>query len=156
VAGSLSSAPASGAYEPAPRAGGAASLDLDAPPRPWGVGILAFVVGVGGFLGLLTATLILLAPYIGDPGVSALAALLSGYLDYPTPAGAFGLFLAGVVAMSVSGGLWRQERWSLYVTLGLLFLLETVFFFGYVPFSYAFFGVLFLFIYLLAERAHFR
>ncbi|MGI0150486.1 MAG: hypothetical protein ACREC5_00930, partial [Thermoplasmata archaeon] len=64
------------------------------------------------------------------------------------------LILLGVALLALARSLFDLERWSLYVTVGLLFLGETYLFFtGSI--TVLFLVLLALFMYLLTVRHHF-
>ncbi len=133
-----------------------ATLPPLARPRrslPLGVAILAFLVGLYGFVVAVFGALVVVGYSIHQ------------ILDYLGPASAFGLqgvvygivvLIVGLIILGIGIALWRLRLWAL--VLGLLFLLfEMV---TYVAagrlVSVGFFLALLIFVYLLAVNRHFR
>lgn len=119
------------------------------PSLPLGVAILALLVAIAGFVLFLSGALILLNAYLPTTVPSDLLILSGG-----DPLGAAILLLVGTVVVGLANALWHQERWSLYLTVGVLFGLEAYLFFTD-TITVLFVIVLLIFVYLLAVRDHF-
>lgn len=121
------------------------------PSRPLGVAILAFLVGLFGFLLILGGALVVAgAAALSFLGVPSHFAGLGGI--------AFGaiILIIGLIVLGLALGLWHLRMWALVLTL--LFVLFELISYGlaglFVTFGFIF--ALFLFVYLLAVRRHFR
>ncbi len=120
------------------------------PSLPLGVAVFAVALGIGAVAALLAGALFLLNAFLGS-GVVPNAILLTTSIDN---LGAAVLVLLGAALLALARALFDLERWSLYVTVGLLFLGDTYLFFtGSV--TVLFLLLLALFIYLLTVRHHF-
>ncbi len=125
-----------------------------APPRrrPYGVAVIAVISGVLGFAGVVLGLLALLNPLADLGPASQMVGYVSTRVIPLTTLVAAGLALVGILVYSVARGLWRGERWSWMMGIGLVFLAEAVLFFYLVPFTYLFFLLLVVFVYLIAVR----
>ncbi|MGI0053980.1 MAG: hypothetical protein ACRECR_07000 [Thermoplasmata archaeon] len=120
------------------------------PSLPVGVAVFAVVMAAGAVLAVVAGALVLLNALLGDSAVPS-AILLTTSVD---ETGAAILILLGVALLALARSLFDLERWSLYVTVGLLFLGETYLFFtGSI--TVLFLVLLALFMYLLTVRHHF-
>ena len=124
--------------------------------RPVGITILAFVMGVLGFLALLTGILLVFSVWVMQAGLGGLISFVTQYFISVGSFGAVILVLAGAATIAIALGLWRQESWALWVSVVGVALVEVVLFFIEYPFSYLFLGFLVLYVYLLAVRQHFQ
>lgn len=120
------------------------------PSLPVGVAVFAVALGIAAVLALLAGSLILLNSLLGD-GVVPSSILIVNSLDN---VGAAVLVLLGAALLALARALFDLERWSLYLTVGLLFLADTYLFFtGSI--TVLFLLLLILFMYLLTVRHHF-
>ncbi|MCI4366827.1 MAG: hypothetical protein L3K08_03650 [Thermoplasmata archaeon] len=119
------------------------------PGLPIGVAILSLITAISGFIVFLSGALVLLNAYLPDT-------VPSNVLIFPAgdPLGAAILLLLGVVLVGVANALWHQERWSLYLTVGVLFAGEAYLFFT-ATITVLFLIFLVIFVYLLTVRDHF-
>jgi hypothetical protein len=119
------------------------------PGLPLGVAVLALITAVSGFVVFLSGALVLLNAYLPNT-------VPSNVLIFPAgdPLGAAILLLIGVVLVGVANALWHQERWSLYLTVGVLFAGEAYLFFT-ATITVLFVIFLVIFVYLLTVRDHF-
>jgi hypothetical protein len=113
------------------------------------------VGGLVGLTGVVVGILALLEPFASLGPAATLVGMVGEYLLPLTTLVAAAMALVGILLFSVAQGLWRLERWALVFSLGLLFASEAAVFFYFVPFTYLFFGLLVVFVYLLAVRGHF-
>jgi hypothetical protein len=122
------------------------------PPRPRlpiGAAILALLIAVIGLVILLAGVLVLLNLFFGNEVPAGIFTTHS--VD---EFGASILILLGAVMVSVASALWRQERWSLWVTIVVVFLGLAYLFFT-ASITVLFVLLLVVFIYLLTVRRHF-
>lgn len=117
--------------------------------------MVAVLGGLVGLTGVVVGVLALLEPFTALGPLAALVNAMGQYLLPLTTLVAAAMALLGILIFSVAQGLWRLERWALSFSLGLLFVAEAALFFYLVPFTYLFFGLLVVFVYLLAVRGHF-
>ena len=119
------------------------------PGLPLGVALLALVTAATGFIVFLSGALVLLNSYLPDT-------VPTNVLIFPAgdPLGAAILLLIGVVLVGVANALWHQERWSLYLAVGVLFAGEAYLFFT-ATITVLFLIFLVIFVYLLTVRDHF-
>jgi uncharacterized membrane protein len=132
---------------------GQASVQFD---RPVGISLLAIVMGILGFLALITGILLVFSTWVMIAGLGVFVSFLTSYIISVGTFGAVLLVLGGAATIAIALGLWRQESWALWVSVVGVALLEVMLFFVAYPFSYLFLGFLVLYIYLLAVRQHFR
>ena len=132
---------------------GQASVQFD---RPVGISLLAIVMGILGFLALITGILLVFSTWVMIAGLGVFVSFLTSYIISVGTFGAVLLVLGGAATIAIALGLWRQESWALWVSVVCVALLEVMLFFVAYPFSYLFLGFLVLYIYLLAVRQHFR
>jgi len=121
------------------------------PSRPLGVAILAFLVGLFGFLLVLGGALVVAgATALSFLGVPSHFASLGG-IEF----GAI-ILIIGLIVLGLALGLWHLRMWALVLTL--LFVLFELISYGlaglFITFGFIF--ALILFVYLLAVRRHFR
>lgn len=119
------------------------------PPLPLGVALISIATAAGGFVLFLSGALLLLNAYL--PNTVPTALLVLGGAD---PLGAAILLLVGTVLVGLANALWHQERWSLYLTVGVLFAGEAYLFFTD-TITVLFVLGLIVFVYLLTVRDHF-
>jgi uncharacterized membrane protein len=124
--------------------------------RPFGISLLAIVMGILGFLALITGILLVFSTWVMVAGMSILITFLTMYIISVGSFGAVLLVLGGAATIAIALGLWRQENWALWVSIVGVALVEVMLFFIAYPFSYLFLGFLVLYVYLLAVRQHFR
>jgi hypothetical protein len=125
------------------------------PTRPFGVVILSFLVAILGVGSLVVGLMVVLQPAVNLGAGLVLVAWVNTQIITLGPLGGAGLFIGGIVLLSISNGLWHQELWALGVSIVSIFALEATIFFLLIPFTYLFFVLLLLFVYLLAVRKHF-
>lgn len=125
------------------------------PTKPIGILVLAMIIGVAGVLGIILGLLVVLSPAVNIGGFGLLVNFVNDNINNLGLLGGAIIFIGGIVAVSVANGLWHQEMWALVLCVGGTFVGETIIFFLAIPFSYLFFGLLVIFIYLLAVRKHF-
>ena len=120
--------------------------------RPLGVAILAFLIGLFGFLwfvvGLLIVAGVSIHAFTGI-GISSAFGPTSGLL-----AGVI-LLIVGLIVLGVAVGLWRLHMWALVVAILVLLLEMAVYGFAGDFVSFGFIVSLLLFLYLLAVHRHF-
>lgn len=119
------------------------------PSLPLGVAIFAIVIAAAGLLLFLAGGLALINVY--DPATVPRSLLILPAVD---PIGAAILLLIGTVLLGLAHALWHQERWALYLTVGVLFFGEAYLFFT-ATITVLFVLLLIVFIYLLTVRDHF-
>ena len=119
------------------------------PALPLGVALISIATAFTGFLAFVSGALILLNAYFPDTVPSGLLILPGA-----DPLGAAILLLVGTVLVGLANALWHQERWSLWLTIGLLFAGATYLFFTD-TITVLFLLVLAVFVYLLTVRDHF-
>ena len=119
------------------------------PALPLGVALISIGTAFTGFVLFLSGALILLNAYLPDTVPSGLLILSSA-----DALGAAILLLVGTVFVGLANALWHQERWSLYLTVGLLFAAEAYLFFT-ATITVLFLLGLLVFVYLLTVRDHF-
>jgi len=119
--------------------------------RPLGVAILAFLVGLFGFLLILGGALVVAGAaalsFLGVPsGFAGLGGVEFGAI----------VLIIGLIVLGLAVGLWHLRMWALVLTL--LFVLFELISYGlaglFVTFGFIF--ALILFVYLLAVHHHFR
>ncbi|MHB8351354.1 MAG: hypothetical protein ACYDFT_01470 [Thermoplasmata archaeon] len=120
------------------------------PSLPVGVALIAVAMGVGAVLALLAGALVLLNSLLGDSVVPSSIFIVKS-LDTLSAAV---LVLLGAALLALARALFDLERWSLYLTVGLLFLGDTYLFFTG-SLTVLFLLLLVLFMYLLTVRHHF-
>lgn len=125
------------------------------PKRPIGIAILAFLVALIGIGAALVGLVALLSPSFNLGPLDSLTTLFGENVFQLGALGGAGLFLGGFMLFSVANGLWHQEMWALALSAFALFAVEAVIFFFFLPFTYLFFAILVLFVYLLAVRKSF-
>jgi hypothetical protein len=120
------------------------------PSLPVGVAVLSFLLALGGVIILLAGALVLVNSALGATIVPTSLFIAQGVDVY----GAAILVVLGAAFLALARALWDLERWSLYTTVGLLFLsLTYLFFTGSV--TVLFLILLVIFMYLLTVRHHF-
>ncbi len=121
------------------------------PSRPLGVAILAFLVGLFGFLLILGGALVVAGAtalsFLGVPsGFAGLGGVEFGAI----------VLIIGLIVLGLALGLWHLRMWALVLTL--LFVIFELISYGlaglFVTFGFIF--ALILFVYLLAVHRHFR
>lgn len=125
------------------------------PKRPIGIAVLAALVVIIGVGGLILGLIVLLSPTISLGPLNALVTIFGEDFFSLGPLGGAGMFLGGFILISVANGLWHQEMWALALCAVALFAGEAVIFFLFTPFTYLFFALLILFVYLIAVRKSF-
>ncbi len=125
------------------------------PHRPIGISILSVLVALIGVGALILGLIVLLGPTIPVGPLQALVTIFGENVVNLGPLGGAGMFLGGFILLSVANGLWHQELWALALCAVSLFAAEAVIFFFFLPFTYLFFVLLGLFVYLLAVRKSF-
>lgn len=125
------------------------------PHRPIGIAILSVLVVLIGVGALVIGLIVLLAPTIALGPLGGLVTIFGENVFTLGPLGGAGMFLGGFILLSVANGLWHQELWALALCAVALFAAEAVIFFYFLPFTYLFFVLLGLFVYLLAVRKSF-
>lgn len=142
---------------PAPPASGGVAVHAGFahPKRPIGIAILAILVALIGVGALILGVITLLAPSFSLGPLDDLLAFVGENLAQLGPLGGAVVFVAGFLLINVANGLWHQELWSLVLCAGVLFAAEAVIFFFLLPFTYLFFALLAIFVYLLAVRKSF-
>lgn len=122
------------------------------PSRPLGVAILAFLIGLFGFLWVLVGLLIL-----AHQSFSAFTQYGLGSFG-PVGGWAAGaiVLVIGLIVLGVAVGLWRLRFWAL--VLALLVLIAELVVYGIAQefVSVGFLLSLILFVYLLAVHRHFH
>lgn len=125
------------------------------PKRPIGIALLAVLVALVGVGALILGLIVLLGPTIDLGPLYGVVSLFGATVFTLGPLGGAGMFLGGFILISVANGLWHQELWALALAAVALFAAEAVIFFFFLPFTYLFFVLLGLFVYLLAVRKSF-
>jgi hypothetical protein len=122
-----------------------------APTRPIGVAILAFLVGLLGFLIIIGGILIIAAAAV--PAVLGVPHNLLGTSDW-----VWGIvvLIIGLIILGLALGLWHLRMWALVLTLIFVFLELVSYGLAGAWVSLGFILSLVLFIYLLAVNRHFR
>lgn len=120
------------------------------PSLPVGVAVLSVLLALGAVIILLAGALVLLNAFLGSAVVPTSLFITSSVDQW----GAAVLIVLGASLLALARALWDLERWSLYVTVGLLFVAQAYLFFtGSI--TVLFLLLLAVFIYLLAVRHHF-
>ena len=120
------------------------------PSLPVGVAVLSVLLALGAVIILLAGALVLLNAFLGSSVVPTSLFITSSVDQW----GAAILIVLGASLLALARALWDLERWSLYVTVGLLFVAQAYLFFtGSI--TVLFLLLLGVFIYLLAVRHHF-
>ncbi len=120
------------------------------PSLPVGVAALAVGLGIVAVLMLLAGALVLMNAFLG-------ATIVPSSLFIATSVDAWGaaiLVVLGAAVLALARSLWDLERWSLWVSVGTVFLgLSYLFFTGSI--TVLFVLLLVVFVYLLLVRHHF-
>ncbi len=126
------------------------------PPRerPLGVALLAVLVGIFGFLLIVSGILIIAAVGIGTWGqylgqvtqIAGLTGIVLGVI----------VLVVGLIILGLAVGLWRLRMWALALTLLFLIFELIVYVLDRNFYSVGFILALVLFVYLLAVNRHFR
>ncbi len=121
------------------------------PVRPLGVAILAILLGIFGFLLLLSGALLL----VGAHGI-ALVGLPVRFFGIGGPVAGLIALVVGLVLLGVALGFWNLRMWA-YV-LALVVVLFELLSFGLSGgiVTIGFLALLFLFVYLLVVARYFR
>lgn len=119
------------------------------PRLPFGVGLIAILVVIGGALVLIAGALYLLNAYVGNVVPSDILIIHS--VDI---LGAAILLLFGAILIAVGNALWHQETWSLWTTVVVVFAGLTYLFFT-ASITVLFLVLLVIFVYLLTVRRYF-
>lgn len=120
--------------------------------RPLGVAILAFLIGLFGFLWFLVGLLI-----VAGVSIHAFTGLgISGAFG-PTTGLVAGIIIlvVGLIVLGVAVGLWRLHMWALVVAILVLLLEMVVYGLAGDFVSFGFIVSILLFLYLLAVHRHF-
>ena len=125
------------------------------PRRPLGITLISVLVALIGVGALIVGLIVLLAPTIDLGPLNIVSVVFGENVFSLGPLGGAGLFLGGFVLLSLANGLWHQEMWALALSAVALFAAEAVIFFFFLPFTYLFFVLLGLFVYILAVRKSF-
>lgn len=131
----------------------AAPQNYEAPrSRPLGVAILAFLIGLFGFLWFIIGLLVV-------AGVSIHAFTGLGFNSSFGPVtGLFGgvvILILGLIVLGVAVGLWRLHMWALVLALLVLILEMVVYGIAGAFLTFGFIVSLLLFLYLIAVHRHF-
>lgn len=125
------------------------------PRRPLGVAVISILVALIGVGALIIGILVLIGPSASLGPLNDLVTIVGENFLELGLLGGVAMFLGGFILVSVAQGLWHQELWSLVLCAGVLFAAEAVIFFYFEPFTYLFFVLIVLFVYLLAVRKSF-
>jgi hypothetical protein len=120
------------------------------PSLPLGVALFSVALAIVALIVLLAGALVLLNTFLGTTVVPS-SLLITTSID---PWGAAIFVVLGAALLALARALWDLELWSLWVTVGLIFLGESYLFFTG-SLTVAFLILLALFIYLLSVRHHF-
>jgi hypothetical protein len=119
------------------------------PRLPIGVAFVSVLIGLAGFVMVLTAVLFVLNQIVGASVPTSLE-IFSAVDIF----GAMILIVVGAALLSVATSLWRQETWALWTTIVLVFAMTAYLFFtGFITVLFVLFVV--LLVYLLAVRRYF-
>jgi hypothetical protein len=120
------------------------------PSLPIGVAIFAILLAIVALIVLLAGALVLLNTFLGSAVVPT-SLFITAMID---PWGAAIFVVLGAALLALARALWDLELWSLWVTVGLIFLGQAYLFFTG-SLTVAFLLLLLVFIYLLSVRHHF-
>jgi hypothetical protein len=120
------------------------------PSLPIGVAVFAVLLAIVALIVLLAGALVLLNTFLGSSVVPT-SLFITTNID---PWGAAIFVVLGAALLALARALWDLELWSLWVTVGLVFLGQAYLFFTG-SLTVAFLVLLVLFVYLLSVRHHF-
>jgi len=118
--------------------------------RPFGVSILAVLVGLAGIIWIIAGALVLAG--------SAVPSLVAGHQLFGLSgviAGAV-ILIIGLIVLGLALGLWHLRAWALVLTLIFMVFEMVSYALAGAYVSFGFILALILFIYLLAVSRHFR
>jgi hypothetical protein len=125
------------------------------PKRPIGITVLSVLVLLIGVGAIIIGLIVFLAPSVSNGAINTVLDVFGENFFNLGLIGGIALFLGGFILVNVAQGLWHQELWSLVLCAAVIFLAEAVIFFFFLPFTYLWFALLILFVYLLAVRKSF-